>query len=252
MALPLLAALLLFSIRLSSLPTTLAFKTPSLTHTRSCYCRSDQGPRILLQQSLGSDDDGADDGDDLPSTAQSMSLASKIQVLSYRAAVGGSALLLTVLAVDDTSFLEGTGANIDALVGKSTLCLPFVCGASSLVCPLPDNRVVRPVTRALGSLTLMSGILAALQLGVAQQYAWGLSLLSLMVVSVREVYYFGPEYKQECGLTLFMLPLMLDADERVPFTTPLCALGCLVLAFGKLFEPLSEDLQKTNSEFLAK
>lgn len=248
MAVSLFVALLLL-LRIAPLPT-LAFKTQlSSTHTRPGQRRT------LIRQfesddtSLGSDND---DGDNLPSAAPSMSAASTIQVLGYRAAVGGSALLLTVLAVDDTSFLDGTGASIDALVERSTACLPFVCGASSLVCPLPDNGVVRLSTRALGSLTVVSGILAALQLGVAPEYAWGLSLLSLMVVSAREMYYFGAEYKQECGMTLFALPLMLNVNERVPFAMPLCALGCLVLAFGKLFEPLSEDLQKTNSEFLAK
>ena len=247
MALSSLVALLLHTTQFV-LPTTLAFKTSSLTHTRS-YCRAACGGARLLRPddtSLGS----ADDDGNLPAS-QMMSAASSVQVLSYRATVGGSALLLTVLAVDDTSFLDGTGASIDALVERSAACLPFVCGASSLVCPLPDNGVVRLPVRALGGLTLVSGM-AALQLSVAQQYAWGLSLLSLMVVSAREMYYFGPEYKQECGITLFMLPLMLNLNERVPFTTPLCALGCLVLAFGKLFEPLSEDLQKTNSEFLAK
>ena len=62
----------------------------------------------------------------------------------------------------------------------------------------------------------------------------------------------GGAYKQECGITLFMLPLMLDRYNSIPFAAPLCAVGLAILAGGKLLEPLEEDLVRSNSEFLAK
>lgn len=82
--------------------------------------------------------------------------------------------------------------------------------------------------------------------------SWSLSIIALLAISIREIWYFGVEYKQECVISISMLALMFDNNNHVPFTIPLCALGISVLAAGKLFEPCQEDLVPSNSEFLAK
>mmetsp|Transcript_22611 Transcript_22611/g.47191 ORF Transcript_22611/g.47191 Transcript_22611/m.47191 type:complete len:111 (-) Transcript_22611:140-472(-) len=87
---------------------------------------------------------------------------------------------------------------------------------------------------------------------IEESLSWTFAMVSLMAISVREIWYFGAAYKTECGITLVTLPWMLDLNGRVPFTIPACALGMSVLAAGKVFEPCREDLIRSNSEFMAK
>jgi hypothetical protein len=168
--------------------------------------------------------------------------------------MSASALSLCVLAVDDIGFLDGTGANIDQLVEQSLNALPILAGGTLSLCPVPRNKIVEVGTTSLGLAAIGSGFVS--NVGDIEQLigsiSWSLSILALMAVSVREIYYFGVEYKQECIITLLTLALMFDHNNHVPFTFPLCALGMSILAAGKLFEPCEEDLVPSNSEFLAK
>ena len=132
------------------------------------------------------------------------------------------------------------------------MAMPFVTGSAVLLGPLPKG-LIQLGGLALGTVTLGSGMASWIAPDVASEISWLLSILSLMAVSLREIWYFGFAYKQECGITLIALPLMLDADTNfIPFATPLCALGMGVLAAGKVFEPCTEDMTRSNSEFLAK
>ena len=186
-----------------------------------------------------------------------LTIQDKLQVLSYRAGLGASALLICVQAVGDVSFLEGTGINVENVVNivkQSENILPIVSGTTLALCPVPETRIVQLGASSLGILILISGILSSIipDTMLLHQLSWTLSMVALMILSVREIYYLGFEYKQECGISLAMLPFMLDVNNQVPFTIPLCALGLSVLAAGKIFEPLREDLIRSNSEFLAK
>lgn len=188
---------------------------------------------------------GVEDVRDVDVTA-----AERARVLSYRASIGASALLISIQAVDDAGFLEGTGFDLHGLAAdQSTTALPLISGLSLLLCPVPSNRVAEIGALSLGIITAVSGLHLSI---FAPALSWSFAILAQMAVSVREIWYFSGAYKTECGITLFMLPLMLDLNNRIPFTVPLCALGMSVLAGGKVFEPCREDLVRSDSEFMAK
>ena len=200
---------------------------------------------------------GEDGSGDKNIDIDNLTIQGKLRVLTYRAGLGASALLICVQAIGDVSFLEGTGINVDNVVNvveQTQAILPIVTGTTLAVCPVPETRIVQLGSSSLGILILISGILSSIipDTMLLHQLSWTLSIVALMILSIREIYYFGFEYKQECGISLLMLPFMLDVNNQVPFTIPLCALGLSVLAVGKIFEPLREDLIRSNSEFLAK
>ena len=181
----------------------------------------------------------------------------RIQILTYRLGLGISALFLLIQTIGDASFLDGTGINVDGVVKavyQAHLMLPIASGASLALCPVPKQRFIHLGSKSLGALAIASGITSFIlpEQSILIQSSWVFSLLGLVAISFREIYYFGFEYKQECGIILVVVPFMLDVNNSFPFTTPLCALGLSVLAAGKVFEPLSEDLVRSNSEFLAK
>ena len=180
-------------------------------------------------------------------TANSVTILERARIISYRIAISATALCLCVLAVDDIGFLEGSGANIDQWTEQSSLLLPTLVGGALCICPVPRNKMVEIGTISLGLATIGSSLIP-----IKDDISWYLSIIALMAVSIREIWYFGVEYKQECVISISMLAVMFDNNNHVPFTIPLCALGISVLAAGKLFEPCEEDLVPSNSEFLAK
>jgi len=183
----------------------------------------------------------------------------RARVLSYRAAIGASALLLSIQAIGDVGVLEGTGLDLNSLLAEqSTSTLPLASGITLLLCPVPSNRIVEIGALSLGIVTMGLGLYSGNIIdvgdtdGIEESLSWTFAIVSLMAISFREIWYFGAAYKSECGITLLTLPLMLDLNSRVPFTIPACALGMSVLAAGKVFEPCREDLIRSNSEFMAK
>lgn len=166
------------------------------------------------------------------------------RVVGYRACLGAAAVAISLFALAEASFFDGTGFQVESLSNWSETSLPWIAGGTLLASPFPETtRPIRGGALLLGATTIAFH---------ASSYAWPLSMVALMVISIRELWYFGGAYKQECGITLFMLPLMLDRYNSIPFAAPLCAVGLAILAGGKLLEPLEEDLVRSNSEFLAK
>ena len=194
----------------------------------------------------------------------SLTKQEQIQIVFYRLALCSSALLLCIQAVlGNTSFLDGSGINVDAInkvSDQSKSLLPIVTGASLAFCPLP-NEALELLMKPFGMLTIVSGIIAinaVMEFSVLpSQTSWILTLATLAIISLREIYYFGIEYKQECILILASLPFMLDKgnsdnDSVVLISILACALGLSVLSVTKILEPLEEDLIRSNSEFLSK
>jgi hypothetical protein len=180
-------------------------------------------------------------------TDNSVTILERARIISYRIGISATALCLCVLAVDDIGFLEGSGANIDQWTEQSSLLLPTLVGGALCFCPVPRNKIVEIGTISLGLATIGSSLIP-----IKDDISWSLSIIALIAISIREIWYFGVEYKQECAISISMLAFMFDNNNHVPFTIPLCALGISVLAAGKLFEPCQEDLVPSNSEFLAK
>lgn len=190
---------------------------------------------------------------DYENNESKISPVQRIGILIYRFALAMSALLVSGLALVDSQFLEGTGLVLDDNFSRSYL--PVAAGLSLIMARVPQVSI-QVSTTIVGTITIAFGITSTVLSSsgdpTIDNIAWTLWILSLMAVSIREIWYFGGEYKKECGITLFMLPLMLDPNTTIPFTIPLCALGMSVLAAGKLFEPCIEDLERSQSEFLVK
>ena len=179
----------------------------------------------------------------------------KLQVLSYRSGLMLSAVLLSIQAIEGVSFLDGTGIDVDGvlrIVKQSQSFMPIVSGASLALCPMP--KIVEHWTKSLGISSIAFGGLALIlpEHLISHEVFWLMFLLAIVTLSVREIYYFGFEYKQECAIVLSMFPFMIDVNNHYSFTMPVCALGLGVLAAGKIFEPLKEDWVRSNSEFLAR
>lgn len=231
----------------SSTPTALAFSPPSISASfphRWTVAKSNKRPRFessLYQQgSTNGSDETANDRNEYPSYSP-LILGT---VVGYRALLGASALAISCFALADASFFDGTGFNVDSLSNLSEASLPWIAGGTLITCPFPQTgKSIQGGALLLGAATMTSH---------GSSHSWSLSMLALMAISLRELWYFGGAYKQECGIILFMLPLMLDRNTSIPFAAPLCAVGLAILAGGKLLEPLEEDLVRSNSEFLAK
>ncbi|KAL7538928.1 hypothetical protein ACHAXR_008881 [Thalassiosira sp. AJA248-18] len=197
------------------------------TDTTLLYLASDNGSNSNDNKQVETTNINQEEQDNYDNT-QEVTLFERARILSYRIAIGASALCLSVQAIDDVGFLEGTGANIDQFAEQSTMTLPLVAGATLLFCIVPRNQILAEVgTLALGLATVGSGLVVLATGGQegGVVISWSLSMLSLMAVNLREIWYFGFRYKQECAIALFTLPFMLDHNNSIPFTIPLCALG---------------------------
>mmetsp|Transcript_30321 Transcript_30321/g.37029 ORF Transcript_30321/g.37029 Transcript_30321/m.37029 type:complete len:243 (-) Transcript_30321:163-891(-) len=189
--------------------------------------------------------------DDPPPVVELTALR-RVRVLAYRAALGVSAGLISSQALGG-GILDGSGVDIGPLIAQTKEALPFAAGSTAILGPLPSGVSVGPLVSLLGSITVGSGVISTLGIiADAESVGWTLAVLSLMAVSVREIWYFGVEYKQECVLVLLTLVLMLNEEMRIPFVMPLCAVGMAVLAGGKVFEPCEEEFRRSNSEFLGR
>lgn len=180
-------------------------------------------------------------------TDNSVTILERARIISYRIGISATALCLCVLAVDDIGFLEGSGANIDQWTEQSSLLLPILAGGTLCFCPVPRNKIVE-----IGMISLGLATIGSSWIPIKDDVSWSLSIIALLAISIREIWYFGVEYKQECVITISMLAFIFDNNNHVPFTFPIFALGISVLAAGKLFEPCEEDLVPSSSEFLAK
>lgn len=235
-----------FTVTLLFLASAFSPSQPAASKSRNVVARRPPSwPTPLPAQPAGREP-RPDDVDE--SRANGVTLLARSRVLAYRAALAACALLMSSQALADVDFLAGTGVDLDGLArAQATAALPLASGVALLMCPVPPSRIVRLGALALGAATSGCGLYPG-----AEPLSWSLAVLTLMAISVREIWYFGGAYKGECGVTLFALPLMLDLNTRVPLTIPACALGLSVLAVGKVFEPCREDLRRSNSEFLAK
>jgi hypothetical protein len=224
--------------------------------TKNISCSGLLGNKNHQEYKVNLNDDDLhnnNNGGDIGNT--SLTVLERAQILSYRTGIGASALLISTQAIfGDASFLEGLGVNVDGIlrvVTQSQSVLPLATGATMLLCPVPGKRIVQIGTKSIGALVLASGLLSML---TSEQIfsILGIVGISIIRISICEIYDFEFEYKLECGIVMAMFPFMIDLSNHFSFAAPMCGLGLCILAAGKLFEPLKEDLISSNSEFLAK
>ena len=198
-------------------------------------------------------------------SAPSVSTLGRIRILSYRTTLLASGLLLTTTAIFGSSFLSGTGVDGTSVTSWADGLLPFAAGLAALLAPMPEDglgKAARLATAAIGAAAIGAALISSVggfdggantdDIGDVQRI---LSIVSLMAICLREIYYFGLAYKVEAVVALLTLPLLLvDADDYNLYpllAVSLCAMAVDVLAVGKVFEPCGEDYVRSNSEFLA-
>ena len=77
------------------------------------------------------------------------------------------------------------------------------------------------------------------------------TIIFIVGISLREIGFYGFEYKAEAVLAIFIFFLLTLSDVGISETalSTCLALCLLVLSFGKLFEPIKDDLRPNESKF---
>ena len=190
-------------------------------------------------------------------SSRNISLIQRVRILFYRTVLSVISLLITALAIFDSDILSGTGMDGASIIDWTESVLPLTAGMTLLLAPVPN--VGRATLNFVGIISIVSALPVASSIlettgtGAVEDIQRVLVALSLMSICAREIFYFGWAYKVEAIVALVTLPLSLvvASDQAVGFSLPMCALAMDVLATGKVFEPCTEDFERSNSEFLA-
>ena len=190
-------------------------------------------------------------------SSRNISLTQRVRILFYRTVLSVTSLLITALAIFDSDILSGTGMDGASIIDWTESVLPLTAGMTLLLAPVPN--VGRATLNFVGIISIVSALPVASSIlettgsGAVEDIQRVLVALSLMSICAREIFYFGWAYKVEAIVALVTLPLSLvvASDQAVGFSLPMCALAMDVLATGKVFEPCTEDFERSNSEFLA-
>ena len=190
------------------------------------------------------------------STSSGISLIQRIQILLYRTALSATSLLMTALAICSGDVLSGTGVDGSSTVEWVGSVMPLIVGTTVLLAPVPNNGFSRIISTSLGIVAVASAIASNIfEVGSNfDDVQWILVVLSLALICIREIFYFGLAYKVEAAIALAALPFsfIMSSDQQVVgISLSVCALAMDVLSAGKIFEPCKEDFERSNSEFLA-
>ena len=165
----------------------------------------------------------------------SLTTQQSIQTFSYRASLLG-ALAVYSFQVALPVLKEAGLSTSFTLVDNNGLVTALTVAACALA------------PKAGKSAKLVDGkILAA---SVATAVA-GQPLLGLAAIFVREIYYFGAAYKVEAAVGVIASLATWFLPEMAPTSNAVVCLALAVMVFGKFLEPLEEDWQPNQSEFLA-
>lgn len=165
----------------------------------------------------------------------SLTAQQSAQTIAYRASLlGGTAAysLQSALPIlqDAGLSIPASSSSLDAMM----IATGFTVAACALA-PKPNKKLVDGKVLAAGAATAIAGQ----------------PLLGLAALCVREIFYFGLAYKVEAAvgilasLAVWFVPELMDASQGV------VSLALAVMVIGKFLEPLEEDWQPNQSEFLA-
>jgi len=200
----------------------------------------------IEDMSTSDDDDGS-----------GVTLGQGIRVGLYRLLLLGSAGAWTGLAV--LPLLEGSGlSSTDTLEVNMSMGWKFMLGAAAVVAPLPSvdsksksNLPFLALSCVGVSTLLLLSLSIMFQEGMMDTATQVVATMATLGICVREVVFYGAAYKVEAIIlaSLLLLQPVLPVSNIVPGGI---ALALLVLSFGKLLEPLEEDLRPGQSTFLAR
>eukprot|EP00978_Attheya_sp_CCMP212_P028521 scaffold98652_cov43-Attheya_sp.AAC.1 len=134
----------------------------------------------------------------------------------------------------------------------------FMLGAAAVVAPLPSvdskfksNLPFIALSGVGASTVLLLSLPIMFQESMMETATIVAATLATLGICVREVVFYGAAYKVEAIIlaSLLLLQPVLPVSNIIPGGI---ALALLVLSFGKLFEPLAEDLRPGQSTFLAR
>eukprot|EP00978_Attheya_sp_CCMP212_P024524 scaffold77179_cov34-Attheya_sp.AAC.1 len=201
-------------------------------------------------EDMSTSEDDDDDGG-------GVTLGQGIRVGLYRLLLLGSAGACTGLAV--LPLLEGSGlSSTDTLEMNMSMGWKFMLGAAAILAPLPSvdskfksNLPFIALSCVGASTVLLLSLPIMFQESMMETATQVVATMATLGICVREVVFYGAAYKVEAIIlaSLFLLQPVLPVSNIIPGGI---ALALLVLSFGKLLEPLEEDLRPGQSTFLAR
>jgi len=209
--------------------------------------------------------------------------AEGLEVLMYRLFLCGSALSISVyfgaallnVVYDGTTLLDSYGINCETF-DTTRRCAGLAFAQFGVLGALATPKDIRihldvqgnfkefQLSQAFGMILPILGFASQLALAVIlflsdsfmeseESHAlFSVAALPLVAVCAREIYFYGLAYKVEAFLSMTLLFWLVFSDFPLQNPLPLTgllALALSVLATGKIFEPLVEDLRPGNSKF---
>lgn len=209
------------------------------------------------------------------------------EVLIYRLLLCGSALSMSTYfatavfngVYDGTTLLDSVGLTCETF-DTIRQCAGLAFAEFSVLGAIATPKDIRihldmqgnfkefQLSQAFGILLPILGFAAQVAIAVilflSDSYMEGeeshllftVAALPLVAVCAREIYFYGLAYKVEAFLSMILLLWLvfssdfpLQSNETLTGLTGFLALALSVLATGKIFEPLVEDLRPGNSKF---
>lgn len=166
-----------------------------------------------------------------------LSTQQSAQTVAYRASLLGATAAYGLQIV--LPALQDAGLSIDSVDGTASIVATACVVAACALAPKAGKKVMLVDGKVLA---------ASVATAIAAQ-----PLVGLAALFAREIYYFGVPYKVEAALGLAASLAVLLLPDVVPLQASNAAtcLALAVLVFGKFLEPLEEDWQPNQSEFLA-
>jgi hypothetical protein len=209
-------------------------------------------------------------------TTDQISVLDRMRVLLYRLFLSSAAMALMIYA--GVSFLDGVGMSNEAraqVLGQGALFTAEASALAAIILPSTtsaigtmDDTEDSPAIRSMAetSLRVAGGVSLLCIAGVTQDpenllgtqitHALYIAAIScpLVFICLREIYFYGAAYKVECIISLALLAAFIGFGGDFPADAPLAITGPLslslaVLAAGKVFEPILEDLRPGKSSF---
>ena len=132
-----------------------AFSPSAISRPLSVY--SSRCTAIKLNTRNKNEDEFSVGGETVHQQEDNVSVVERTRVLSYRAALISTSVLLSTVAIFDSNFLVGTGLDGTSDVDMAEIYLPFAAGTSLLLAPASDNNnAIQGAVILLGLATCVS------------------------------------------------------------------------------------------------
>jgi hypothetical protein len=215
------------------------------------------------------------------SSKDTVTTKNKLEVCLYRLALTSASVAYATSQASKVLLVSGSGLSSETIASmevNSHAILGWGILLSALFAPpylgaITDEKKENDVENALflllnellptlASFAIVVEIINTIQQNLSQNTANFLSATSdtldsttnlfICAICLREIGFFGVSYKAEAVLAIFFC-VALTLNDSIGFSEPALtagtAISLLVLSFGKVFEPIEDDLRPNKSAF---